>query len=269
MALDFDIERMFREKNPRLARRIPCAGYALLRRILREREVRHVLKRAGDRQGYELVRFLLDAFGIRVRVEGVCPEKSARWTVCANHPTGGWDALALLAWAERWHPDSQLLVNDVVYSVEPLRSLFCPVDVFARSRKALEPLAQLYASDRTVLIFPAGRTSRPRKGELQEYAWDKLFVRKSRQHDRLILPVHISGQNSNRFYRVWRWRERLGIKGTVEMFLLVDEMIRRRDEEIVLTIGQPREPRALVAECGGDAQAAAVLRQHTQALGRA
>ena len=269
MALDFDIERMFRQKKPRLARRIPGVGYAILRRILREPDVQRVLIEAGDRQGYELVRFLLDAFGIRIRVEGDLPDSRARWTVCANHPTGGWDALAMLAWAERWQPDSKLLVNDVVDGVEPLRSLFCPVDVFARSRQALRPLSQLYASERTVLIFPAGRTSRPRHGVLEEYAWDKLFVRKSRQHDRLILPVHISGQNSKRFYRVWRWRERLGIKGTVEMFLLVDEMIRRRDEEIVLTIGQPREPRALVAECGGDAQAAAVLRQHTQALGRA
>lgn len=268
MPIDFDIERLFREKRPAVARRIPRAGYAILRRVLRERVVQDVMAGAGDRQGYAFVGYMLDAFDIRVRIQGEPPAAESRYTICVNHPTGGWDALAVLHWLETWQPNSLVLANDVLSAVEGLQPLLFPVDVFAQSRRTLHALGQLYASDRTVVVFPAGRTSRPGKdGLLGEYPWDHMFVRKSRQCNRQILPVHISGRNSNRFYRVWRWRQRLGIDKTIEMFLLVEEMLQRRGQEIVLTIGRSQDAAALVAAQGGDRQAADWLRLHTQALG--
>lgn len=269
MPVEFDIERLFREKRPAVAKRIPRVGYALLRRVLRERVVHDVLAGAGDRQGYDFVRYLLDSFDIRVRIEGESPPADTRYTICANHPTGGWDSLSILFWLEQWHPNSVLLANDVLSAIEGLRPLLFPVDVFAKSRKTLHALGQLYASDSTIVVFPAGRTSRPGLGgALQEYPWDRMFVRKSRQCDRRILPVHVSGHNTNGFYRIWRWRQRMGIDKTIEMFLLVDEMLKRRGQEIVLTIAPPQNADALVLEHGDDQTAADWLRAYTQTLGK-
>jgi len=269
VTVDFDIERSFYEKRPELARRIPRVGYAALRAILRERTVRAILAEAQGREGYALVRYLLEYFDIRVRIEGNPPPPAgARWTLVANHPTGGWDAIALFDWLADWRPDSVFLANDILWAVVGLRSLLYPVDVFANSRARLSELARLYASDRTIALFPAGRTARPRQGELVDYPWAKSFVRKSRQAGRTILPVHVSGQNSRRFYRIWRWRQRLGITKTIEMFLLADEMMRRRGQEIVLTIGPPTDAAQLVAEAGDDARAAARMQQVTEALGQ-
>ena len=270
MAVDFDIERMFREKRPNLARWIPRWGYALIRRILHEREVQAVFSEAGERKGYDLVRYLLDAFDIRIRVEGKVPasDDGETYTICANHPTGGWDAMALFYWMEQWRPNSVILANDVLGAIEGLRSLFFLVDVFAGTRDTIHALGELYASEQTVILFPAGRTSRPSKdGFLEEYPWNHMFVRKSRQCNRKILPVRISGRNSKRFYRIWHWRRRLGIEKTIEMFLLVDEMIRRRGEEIVLTVGECFDANDLNAQHSSDHDTADWLRRYTQSLG--
>ncbi len=268
VTIDFDIEKMFREKRPDIARRIPRFGYALLRAVLRERRVRQILEAAGDRQGFDLVRYLLDAFDIRVRVKGALPQGNERWTIVSNHPTGGWDALAVFDWLADGSRDCVMLANDVLWSVEALRPVLFPVGVFAQSRERLTALSRLYEGHRTIVLFPAGRTSRPRNGVLEEYPWHASCVRKSRHSGRMLLPVHISGHNSKFFYRVWRMRERLGITKTIEMFLLVDEMLHRRGEEIVLTIGAPQDAGALSAAAGGDMQAAEHLRLMVQALGQ-
>jgi putative hemolysin len=124
----------------------------------------------------------------------------------------------------------------------------------------------MYSSGKTVLMFPAGRTARFKRRVLTEYPWAKSFVRKSREHGRTIVPVHISGRNSALFYGIWRARTLLGIKPNLEMFLLVDELFKQRGSTITLTIGHPLTP-GTFNRTRTDAEWSETLRLHVAALG--
>lgn len=124
----------------------------------------------------------------------------------------------------------------------------------------------MYAADRPIILFPAGRTSRPRSGRLREYPWTKSFVKKSRLHGRILIPVHLSGRNSTLFYAIWRLRSFLGIRPIVEVVLLVDELFKKRGTTIVVSIGHP-VPVERLDGSRTDAEWADLLRIHTQSLG--
>jgi putative hemolysin len=69
--------------------------------------------------------------------------------------------------------------------------------------------------------------------------WQKSFIRKSVQYKRDVVPVHISGRNTNFFYRLANIRKLLGIKVNLEMFYLVDETYKHRNKRIAITFGKP------------------------------
>jgi putative hemolysin len=99
----------------------------------------------------------------------------------------------------------------------------------------------LYASDKCILIFPAGLVSRKQHGVIKDLTWNKSFVTMARKHKRKVIPVHIEGSNTGRFYNLANWRKRLGIKANIEMMLLPDEMYRQYHKTIRITIGKPIE----------------------------
>jgi hypothetical protein len=53
--------------------------------------------------------------------------------------------------------------------------------------------------------------------------------------------VHIGGNNSAWFYKLSRWRTKLGIKANLEMFYLADEMFKQRNKTIKITFGKKVE----------------------------
>ena len=73
-------------------------------------------------------------------------------------------------------------------------------------------------------------------------SWEKTFVTKAVQFNREIIPVHISGKNSNLFYFVDRLRKFLGIKLSIEIILLPREMHSQRNSTVKMTIGKPIPP---------------------------
>jgi putative hemolysin len=102
------------------------------------------------------------------------------------------------------------------------------VNKHGTSTSIFQDIQAMYASEQPILLFPAGRTARFRDHRLQDFPWAKSFVKKSREFQRPIVPVHISGRNSRFFYFIWRARTFLGIKPNLEMFLLVDELFKQR-----------------------------------------
>ncbi|MDA8556737.1 HRDC domain-containing protein [bacterium] len=58
----------------------------------------------------------------------------------------------------------------------------------------------------------------------------------------------MSGQNSNRFYKIAKWRSLIGIKINLEMFFLVDEMFKQKGNTIKITMGKIIEPKLLGAK---------------------
>ena len=74
---------------------------------------------------------------------------------------------------------------------------------------------------------------------MQDLPWQKSFVTKAIQHKRDVIPIHVSGQNTKRFYRIANLRKFFRIKWNIEMFYLPDESYRHRNKTFTFTIGKP------------------------------
>lgn len=126
----------------------------------------------------------------------------------------------------------RFLVNDVLMKIPPLRPLFVPVNHHgSNSREAARILQETYQTGQQILIFPSGLASRRVKGKVADLEWQKHFITKAVEFRRDVIPVFISGRNSNRFYWLAKWRTRLGIPWNLEMFLLPDETYRHRKKK--------------------------------------
>jgi putative hemolysin len=158
----------------------------------------------------------------------------------ANHPLGGFDALLLMKNVNERLGKLKFLVNDVLLTIRPLKPLFVPVNHHgSNSREAARIMKETYQSGEQILIFPSGLASRKIGGRVTDLDWQKHFISKAVEYHRDVIPVHISGRNSNRFYMVAKWRKILGIQWNLEMFLLPDETYRHRKKKIRLIFGSP------------------------------
>ena len=90
-----------------------------------------------------------------------------------------------------------------------------------------------------MIIFPAGLVSRKQKGVIRDLEWKKTFITKAIKHQRDIIPVHISGRNSNFFYNLANIRKFLRLKSNIEMLYLPSELYKHRGNKFTVTIGEP------------------------------
>lgn len=88
-------------------------------------------------------------------------------------------------------------------------------------------------------MFPAGLCSRREKGVIHDLPWNKTFITKSVETKRDVVPIHISGRNSDRFYRLAGLCKRLGLKVNIAMLYLADEMFLNRHKTFTVHIGRP------------------------------
>ncbi|MFO7781255.1 MAG: 1-acyl-sn-glycerol-3-phosphate acyltransferase [Spirochaetia bacterium] len=237
-----DVQALFRAKNPRLARRIPPSAMRVLELIIHQRELRGFIERTRQCSGCEFVDAALSELRIEIEYEGIDRlPPSAHIVICANHPTGGIDGLVLMQLLCRRYGGLTLPANDLLLSLPGLADLVTPVDKYGSNARRVTRFEDMYRSAVPVLVFPAGLTARFRGGVLREYPWNKAFIKHARRAGRVVVPVHVSGRNSRRFYSIFRLRRALGIGVNLEMLLLVDELARRRGERVRVTIGTPVE----------------------------
>ena len=236
-----DVKQLIRDKNPRLARLLPGCIIHWLRKILHEKDVNENLYRNREKKGIEMVSAVLSDFGATIVVKGIENiEDQNRFLVAANHPLGGLDGLALIETVGRVKPPVRFPVNDFLLYLPNMRELFIPINkVGSQSSAGVKELEEAFISDDNILYFPSGLASRKIKGKIVDLEWKKTFIQKARQHKRNVIPVHVSGQNSKRFYRIANWRKRLGIKVNIEMLYLPDEMYRQKGQIITITFGNP------------------------------
>lgn len=236
-----NIREVFYEKNPKLARLLPGFVYHFIHRVMQIDFLNGFIIKYGHLSGMEFVSASLKDFEIEETILGGenIPE-AGRYIFAGNHPLGGFDSLLLMEIVHHRLGSFKFLVNDVLMNIPPLRPLFVPVNKHgAYARESARLLRDTYLSDDQILIFPSGYASRKIKGRVTDLPWQKHFIAKSIEFRRDVIPVFISGCNSDRFYWLARWRTRLGIKWNLEMFLLPDETYRHRKKHITIHFGKP------------------------------
>ncbi|HOI87463.1 MAG TPA: 1-acyl-sn-glycerol-3-phosphate acyltransferase [Lentimicrobium sp.] len=261
-----DLEKVIAGKNPRLLKILPGFLIRYLKRIIHQDELNHSLREHRDLSGHDFLEAILRDFGANIVIRG---EKNImeteRMVVVSNHPLGGLDGMALMYAVGKYRPDIVAPVNDFLLHLPNLRPLFIPINKHGSNASNIQAFDKAFSSQKTVLYFPAGLCSRKTGGEILDLEWKKTFLSKARRFQRDILPVHISGRNSNFFYNLANIRKWLGIKANIEMLYLVDEMFKQKNKDIIITFGKP-VPLEVFDKRHNDRDWAALLRKHTYRL---
>lgn len=241
--IQIDLRNVLRDKLGSRARYIPGFAVNAMSRMICQEQLNEMLRVNYPNRGKEFCRGVMEHLDISLRVAN--PEKmpaydNRRLLIVSNHPLGGLDGIALIRLlGERYGDDIRFVVNDLLMAVEPLSDVFLPVNKHGgQDRSAISAINDAMASDAPVMVFPAGLVSRRGSdGYIRDLEWHKMFVLKARQYKRDVLPLYFSGENTSFFYRLARWRERLGIKFNIEMLRLPAEVFRSRGKTFTVAFG--------------------------------
>lgn len=261
-----DIEKVFSNKNPKLARRLPRFLFSMLKRLIHQDEMNRFIYENRDEWGLDYAAAILRDFRISTEVTGnryYPPE--GRFVIASNHPLGGMDGIALIHEAGKVRKDIVFPVNDLLMNLPNLYELFIPVNKHGSNAENIRLFNDTFASDTLILYFPAGLVSRKQRGRIRDLEWKKTFLTKARNYNRDIIPVYISGKNSNFFYNLANFRKRLGIKANIEMLFLVNEMYKFKGKMIRITFGKPI-PITIFDKHKSDQEWATLLREHVYKL---
>jgi putative hemolysin len=247
-----DIEGAIQEKSPSLYPILPSFVIRMIRDgIVHEKVLNQIMLDYKDKKDFEFCKAVTQRYNVQViskGTENIPLEGGAIFA--ANHPLGGMDAMAIMESISGYRSDVKFLVNDLLLRVHNLRGLFVGVNLFgATPRENIRRVDQLFASDNAVFIFPSGKVSRMTKHRtVRDLDWKKTFITKAKKHQKPIVPVHISGRLSPKFYFIARLRKLLGIKLNLEMLFLAEEMLKQKGRSITITYGEPIWPDQLTKD---------------------
>ncbi|MCQ2204338.1 MAG: 1-acyl-sn-glycerol-3-phosphate acyltransferase [Bacteroidales bacterium] len=236
-----DIEKVIEGKSPKLKRLLPSFMVKYLKKIIHQDDINEFILKTKEIKGLEYADAIIEKFGATVDVYGLenVPE-SGRLIFASNHPLGGLDGMAFLHAVGQKHRDVKIPVNDILLYIKNFEGIFLPVNKTGKTnREAARQIDEAFESESQMLMFPAGLCSRKQKGEIKDLEWKKSFVSQAIKTKRDIVPVHITGRNSDFFYNLSNIRTRLGIKVNIEMAYLVDEMYKQQGQHIDVYFGKP------------------------------
>lgn len=236
--MEIDIVQVITDKT---GRTLPPWVGRLLQRLIHEDEINDILRRHGAKKGNDFLVALLEELQVSVRWRNPehLPEHGRAIFVC-NHPLGAIDGVGLSHLLYERYGDVRYLVNDMLYHLEPLQSIFLPVNTYGTQQRArVEAITEVMKGDIPVGTFPAGYCSRHLEGTVQDRPWQRSFVSLAIAHERDIVPLHFVGRNSRHFYLIDRIRRALGIGFDICTALLPDEMFRARGRSYEVVVGTP------------------------------
>lgn len=240
-----NIEKILANKMGGKAKFVPDFVVNWLKKITHEDEVNQFLGESRDAQGTEWLTRCVDYLQMKLTIEGMdnLPDKNdgKLYTFVSNHPLGGQDGVALGAIIGR-HYDGRFryLVNDLLLYLPGLRPVSIGINKTGKQGRDFPRMVETgFQSDNHMLMFPAGLNSRKKDGVIRDLPWKKTFISKSVEYRRDVVPIHFSGRNSDRFYRIANFSDRYVRKVNIAMLFLVDEMYRNVGKSFTVTFGKP------------------------------
>lgn len=239
-----DIKRILKDKMGSKARFVPCFLVAWLKKIIHEDEVNRFLWENRNLKGTEWLTACVQYLDMTLDIVGAenLPDKNdgKLYTFVSNHPLGGQDGVSLGSIIGR-HYDGKFryLVNDLLLNLPGLKPVSIGINKTGKQSRDFPRMVEAgFNSDNHLLMFPAGLNSRRINGEIHDLPWKKTFITKSVETHRDVVPIHFSGQNSKRFYRIAKLSDRY-LPFNLAMLFLVDEMYRNVGKTFRITIGKP------------------------------
>ena len=237
-----DIEKAFNVKNPSLYKIIPSFIFKKLKKMIHQDDLNEIITTYREKSALEFSNSGLSHMGVNTESIGANNiPKSGGVIIVANHPLGGLDGVAIINEVGKIRSDIHILVNDILLQIKNFNPIFVPINKHGKnSRTNLSYIDGLYASNKCIILFPAGMVSRRQKHKkIADLEWKKSFITKSIKHKKDVIPVYVSGKNSKKFYNIAYWRKKIGIKANIEMLFLADEMFKQRGNTIIFNFGKP------------------------------
>ena len=263
-----DVEKVL---GPKLMKKLPRFAVNFFKRRIHQDEINDCIMHAEHYKGAGFFDEALKYVDITYRIRGEENlEPGKKYLFAANHPLGGPEALIIGSVFRRIYGDGfKVPVNHLLAHLKPLNEFFVPVRVYGsnRNRELGEQIADMFRSDYQVLVFPAGMCARKIKGKVTEMPWKKMFITQSRKFERDIVPVHITGFNSRRFFFFTKLSMFLKLKFNLGMIFLVDELFNKKGEEFVVTFGKP-VPYTTFDRTRTDLQWAAEIKDQVETLSK-
>jgi len=265
-----DIRQLLQTKVPKLEKFVPAWLVRALARLLHLDEINEFLTKSFALDPIAFVHECNQFLALSTEVIGeqlLADYLTQRPIIIANHPLGGPESIALLKIMSSYGIETKLVSNAILTHLKPLEPLLIPIPVRG-DRLSVQEFRDNFASDSAIIIFPAGYCSRPlSNGVIFDYQWHFTCIKMAKKYNRPIIPVHIDGVNSKKFYRLSAIRKALRIKMSLESLYLPDEMFKQRGKHITYTIGQIIEP-AIFDDSVNNCTWADRLRNHVYILGK-
>jgi len=240
---------------------------SLLKRLFYEDEFQQFAAAHRHLKGLDMVEQVLEHLDILCTVSArdleQIPEHGPL-VIIANHPTGTLDGLALMYAVSRVRRDVKVVTNRMLTHLEPLSSLFIPVDNMGgrTAKSSLVQMEQHLQNAGVLIFFPAGEVSRPTRKGIRDKKWHSGFIKLAGKLRVPLLPVHIQAHNSLLFYASTL------VSPTLSMLLLMQQMFRRRHSQLPIKIGQQIAWHHWHSATLSSREMAEQCRQHVMRLGK-
>jgi putative hemolysin len=264
-----DAERILKETYPdfSLGKHNKLAVQAL-KKLIHEDDFNHVISTNQHLRGFAFLDKLLHYFKFNYQVSNDSMKNipsEGRLLIVANHPIGTLDGLALVRLIRSVRPDVRIVANRVLSHMEPLQSVFLPVDVLTDKKNlkdTYKTMLEALENEEAIIIFPAGEVSRITPAGIRDGKWQTGFIKLARKSHCPILPVHIKAKNSALFYSMSTLYKPLGT------MLLVKEMFNKKNQEIKFKVGAPIPYAAIADSAETNKQLGQRFRKHVLNLGK-
>lgn len=249
---------------------MPGSGllFKMLKMLLREDEINHFIETHQHLRGFSFLNKVLEHFNFTYQVSSKSLNNipaEGRLIIVANHPIGSLDGLALLKLVHSIRPDIRIVANELLMQIDPLDSVFLPVEVLSGKPSYKSQLKAMIASlerEEALIIFPAGEVSRIRPNGIRDGQWKTGFLKLSQKTKSPVLPIFIDAKNSKLFYSLSTVYKPLGTA------MLVHEMFNKENQQLVFHVGKPIPWSAFEATGLHHRQLSSKLRKHLYRLGK-
>ncbi|MGZ4959059.1 MAG: lysophospholipid acyltransferase family protein [Methylomonas sp.] len=239
-----------------------------LKKLIHEDDFNNVIAKNRHLRGFAFLDKLLTFFKFSYQVSNDSFNNipsEGRLLIVANHPIGTLDGLALLKLIRSVRPDVRIVANRVLSHMEPLQSIFLPVDVLSDKKNlkdTYKTMLDALENEEAIILFPAGEVSRITPKGIRDGKWQTGFIKLAKKARCPILPIHIKAKNSALFYSMSTLYKPLGT------MLLVKEMFNKKNQEIKFKVGSPIPYSAIENSEETHKQLSQRFRKHVLNLGK-
>jgi putative hemolysin len=239
-----------------------------LKKLIHEDDFNEFIEKNKHLRSYGFLDKLLQHFKFTYQVSNRSIHNipsEGRLIIVANHPIGTLDGLALIKLIRSVRPDVRIVSNRVLNHMEPLSTLFFPVEVLSNKTNLktwYKALLAALENEEAIILFPAGEVSRITPKGVRDSTWQTGFLKMALKSRSPILPVNIKAKNSALFYTLSMIYKPLGT------MWLVQEMFNKKDEEIKFRVGAPIPYTAFSNRLESDVELCQRFRKHVINLGK-